>query len=178
MISERLHLPQGEIELILWDEHGIHEHRLHKNLIVNAGAVLLAGMLMGASGTTLTHLAIGRGVGNGTQNAPESAKPSATQLREEAYRTPLTTATYADLNNASGLTVVRGERSNKVIFAAELGVTGLGTVPITEAGLFGGANANARNGGEMFNWVVFPVINKPDAMNLTFRWSLTFPVQL
>lgn len=154
-------LPEGE---------ALVAERHMKNLIVNRASVLMAKrMRPNASwGAGITHLELGTGVGTGTTQAPQAEASSQAALRTPLLRKAI--ATWTCLDGAGNPTATDTNVIQYTTTLAENEAIGA----LVEMGLFGG-DATAENGsGYMFNYKVFPVINKDNTMQLTIVWKVTF----
>lgn len=146
-----------------------------KNLIVNQASVLMAQrMAPGDLGTAgIGYLALGTGVGTGTQAAPQTEDPTLLALRQEVFRKAITSWTYLD---ATGKAVASPPNGTGVIQFTTTFAVNEANYAITEMGLFGGTASGSANSGSLFNFKVFPVWNKTSALNasLTIIWTITF----
>lgn len=138
---------KGSMTAILTKEDGTVETRFKDNIIVNGGFDFIADAIGKAASrpNAMSHIAVGVG----------TASPSAadTTLGSELVRAA---AAYAHATGTKVFTFT-------VTFAA-----GVGTGPITEAGVF-----NAASNGTMLDRVTFGVINKAPADTLQVTFSFT-----
>jgi hypothetical protein len=119
-------------------------------------------------GAGIGYLEVGTGYGTGTSQAPQPENSAQTQLRVPAARKAITSWTNLDSNgNATA------SDTNVIQFTTtflENDVTGA----LVEMGLFGGDATATIGSGQMFNYKVFPAINKDNTMQLTFVWKVTW----
>lgn len=113
------------------------------NLIVSTGKAYAAARLVGTSVPVMTHMAVGTGT--------TSAASANTSLETETARELLTSSTVS---------------AATVTYTAEFG-PGVGTGPITEAGIF-----NASSAGTMLCRSKFAVFNKDAADTLYISWAV------
>jgi len=131
----------GEVELKLNDVVVVSK----KNLIVQVGKNFLADAVISSSTTPFNAIAIGRGT--------TAAALADTALQTETLRTSFDSAT----------------RANNVITLVKNYLPGVGTGPISEAGIFN----NATSGGTMLSHIVFTTIGKQDQDRLLLTWTIT-----
>lgn len=155
---------------------------VYANVRMRRSVLLIAELLVNPTADRITHLALGNGIGNGTFALPQEPNTIRETMRQEFNRVPITGIVFDDLENSEGDTFTDGERSNRVRIST--------TVPddesanlITEIALFGGDGADQANGGTIFAWSTFPVIDNrlggdnPEAPQyLFFDWVLKFPL--
>lgn len=125
---------------------------VYKNLVVTSGKEYIAAKL---------HASIS--VVGGVSDVSEMAIGSGTALpmsADLALQTELERVAFSVAPVRTGRTVT--------FTAIFLPTTGLGTRPITEAGIF-----NTDVTPRMLNRVVFPVVNKEDADTLEISWDIT-----
>lgn len=117
-----------------------------KNMVINIGLYHIADQMSDQSQEQMSHAAIGTGT--------TTADPDDTALQTESARVALTSLSKGSDADA-----------NKVTYVADWAV-GVGTGPITEAGIF-----NAADGGIMLSHIVFGVFAKEanDAMRIIWR---------
>lgn len=156
-------------------------HRVHQNVRMR-NAVLLIAERMISTNPSITHLALGNGLGNGTLALPQAADTERSTMRSEFNRVPITSIAFDDLTNDQGDTYSDGVRTNRLLITTEVPLEEC-SEQITEVALFGGTGASATDGGTIFAWSTFPVIDNrlggddPTAPNdLTFSWVLKFPL--
>jgi hypothetical protein len=123
---------------------------VYKNLVVTSGKEYIAAKL---------HASVVGGVSDVSEMAIGSgtALPMSADL---ALQTELERVAFSVAPVRTGRTVT--------FTAIFLPTTGLGTRPITEAGIF-----NTDVTPRMLNRVVFPVVNKEDADTLEISWDIT-----
>lgn len=140
---------KGSMTAVLIREDGTTETRFKDNIIVNVGFDFVADAIGKAAGRpgVMSHIAVGQGV------AP--AAPGDSALGAELARVA---ATYAHTAGTKVFTF-------QTTFAA-----GVGTGPITEAGV-----VNAAAAGILLDRVVFAVINKgvADTLQVTFSFTMS-----
>jgi hypothetical protein len=131
----------GEVELKLNDVVVVSK----KNLIVQVGKNFLANAVISSSTTPFNAIAIGSGT--------TAAALADTALQTEILRTSFDSAT----------------RANNVVTLVKNYLPGVGTGPISEAGIFN----NAISGGTMLSHIVFTTIGKQDQDRLLLTWTIT-----
>jgi hypothetical protein len=157
--------------------------RVQRNIRSRYSLLLLAQLFVDPAATpSVTHLAIGSGIGNGTLALPQAPSSTRASMYNEVARVPVTSRSYLDLINAEGDTFSDGVRSNRVNVHTEVALED-GEHLITEIALFGGVGAELEEGGTLFAWATFPVIDNreggdnPSAPeDLVFDWVLKFPL--
>jgi hypothetical protein len=152
------------------NRESVLEERHEKNLIVaNASVFMAKRMRPGTSwGSGIGYLEVGTGYGTGTPQAPQAENSTQTALRQPAARKAITSWTNLD----SGGNPTASD-TNIIQFTTtflENDVTGA----LVEMGLFGGDATSALGSGQMFNYKVFPSINKDNTMQLTLVWKVTW----
>lgn len=138
------------------------------NLVVDRMYLLLARLAANQSIAGISKFAVGSGVGNGTLAAPEAPRADGISLRSETQRYDLAGVTFDDISAEIEGTISDGQYTNRLVFTGVV-LGSLSDPNITELGLFGGPSASI-----LTNWVTFPVIEKPDNLDLTFRWTILF----
>ena len=140
---------KGSMTAVLIKEDGTTETRFKDNIIVNVGFDFIADAIGKPASRpgVMSHIAVGQGVA--------AAAAADTALGTELARVA---ATYAHTTGTKVFTF-------QTTFAA-----GVGTGPITEAGVI-----NAASGGILFDRVVFAVINKgaADTLQVTFSFTMS-----
>jgi hypothetical protein len=137
----------GELEVLLYGADGkIKERRVVKNLVVDAGEVIIAQAMANESPTLPSHMAIG------TSNTAVDGTQTALQ-GTELDRNALTSTT----------------RSTSSVTYQASWAAGDGTGTIEEAGLFDAASA-----GNMFARALTGTIVKGASDALTINWTVTF----
>ena len=179
-ISAYLHRGEGLEFVPLSDEPGhgyfriphkaILLERHAKNLIVTKASQLMAKrMRPGTSwGAGITHLEVGTGFGTGTAQNPQPENSAQTALRQPLARKAITSWT-----NLDGSGNPAGSDTN-VLQLTTTFVENEANGALVEMGLFGGDATSTLGSGFMFNYKVFPAINKDNTMQLTLVWKLTF----
>jgi hypothetical protein len=147
-ITEYIAGVTGEVTFILKDADGNIKKTVSYNLVVDTGFdVIVDSIFKTASRPATSHyIALGTGV--------TAADAGDVALQTELERLA---GTYAHTPGTKTCTITK-------LFAA-----GVATGAITEAGLF-----NAASSGNMFDRVVFSVINKGAADTLTAIFTITF----
>ena len=135
---------KGDLHIIHKMEDGSVKEYDYKNLVVHTGKSLIASRLVDAADAVISHMAVGTA----------TALPVSTN-----------TALGAEIGRAVLLSTARVE--NVVTYTANF-APGVGTGPLTEAGLFNDATT-----GIMLSRTVYPVINKGALDELTVIWNLT-----
>lgn len=156
-------------------------YRLHTNLRMRRSLLLITHRLI-ADTPGITHLALGNGVGNGTLALPQEPNTERSTIRGEFNRVAITSIDFDDLTNLEGDTFSDGARSNRLLVETLVPLEAASDL-ITEVALFGGAGADQADGGTIFAWSTFPVIDNreggtdPEApKDLSFDWVLKFPL--
>lgn len=146
MITDSLHT-SGTISLVLTGPNGeVKSSQTVPNLIVTSGKNFSALRMSGTTAGVMSHMAVGT-----SSSAPI---PANTTLGTEIGRVALVTA--------------GGVVSDNIISHSGVFGPGVGTGPITEAGIF-----NASSGGIMLNRAIFSVVNKDALDSLTINWAVT-----
>lgn len=155
---------------------------VHTNVRMRRSVLLLAELLVNPTADRITHLALGNGIGNGTLALPQEPNTIRETMRQEFNRVPISGIVFDDLENTEGDTFTDGERSNRVRISTTVQDIECANL-ITEIALFGGDGADQVNGGTIFAWSTFPVIDNrlggdnPEApQDLFFDWVLKFPL--
>jgi hypothetical protein len=148
----------------------IEVERHMKNLIVTKASVFMAKRMRGGTswGAGIGYLEVGTGVGSGTTQSPQAESAAQTALRTPLLRKAITSWTCLDTDGdptASDTNVV--QYTTTFTEAEAIGA-------IVEMGMFGGDATTTNGSGFMFNYKVFPVINKDDTMQLTIVWKVTY----
>lgn len=144
-----------------------------KNLVTQQASILLAQLAKGGCATGITHIAVGTGIGNGTESEPEEGNVHMTTLRNEIARKRVT-ITYNTSAEFSFPCNNGTSRTNVLDVAVEFD-NSEAVGPLTEMGIFAGESAtDSLNTGDLINFKVFPVWNKPDNATLKWIWRLNF----
>jgi hypothetical protein len=179
-MNSRAALRQGNA-VAIW--RGNELLRVQQNIRSRYSVLLLAELLVSPALTpSITHLALGSGIGNGTLALPQAPSTSRPTMYNEVARVPITTIDFDDLANLEADTFSDESRTNRILVHTEVGIVD-GEHLITEIALFGGNGASAANGGTIFAWSTFPVIDNrtggdnPSAPeDLVFDWVLKLPL--
>ena len=123
------------------------------NNIVLSGRDLVAKLFINEKISPISHVAVGTGTAN--------VNPNDTKLNAELFRKAIT-----QIDPTRNIETINGRR--KVTISAELDFNEAGG-SLTEAGLF-----NAKDGGVMYNRVVFSAIEKTTDFKLTLIWEILF----
>lgn len=138
-------LARGDLEIIAYrGRTGKTERFLIKNLFTDAGLAYLAARAAGEAVDVISHMALGIGT------TPAAGTDGALESEIAGSRVPVT------------ISGVGAER----LYTATFG-EGVGSGPVTEAGLF-----NAATAGMMTNRSVFGVKNKEPEDVFTINWTL------
>lgn len=151
-------------------EGSLVAERHMKNLIVNKASVFMAKrMRPGTSwGAGITYLEVGTGVGTGTTQAPQPESPTQTALRVPLFRKLISSWTCLDTNGDP-----TSDDTNVVQYTTTF-TEAEAVGALVEMGMFGGDATATTGSGMMFNYKVFPVINKDGTMQLTIVWKVTY----
>ncbi|WP_334849484.1 hypothetical protein [Nostoc sp.] len=141
------------------------------NFIVYTGRDLVAQLFLGQKIDPVRYLAVG--TGNLAVNPVIDNK-----LQTEVFRKQIKAIDLSkDLSDTPEVTITKEgrdikQKNRKVIISADLDFKEPGdqTYELKEAGLF---NA-AKDGGVMYNRVVFPVVTKTPDFKLTLVWEIIF----
>lgn len=169
MPSEIINKPSsGEIFAVMQYADGRKEERHFKNLIVENCALLIAEFLKSNSASVagIKYLAVGTGVGSGTQAEPEPATVKGTTLQTEVARKAVTVTYNTELS-----TIDDDTRYNVLDVVCTF-AAGEATAALTEMGLFGGDASATAGTGTMINMRRFAVWNKPASASLTLTWRI------
>jgi hypothetical protein len=136
----------GALQIVLTDKDGnVKEQRNVENLVVTVGKNAIADQILASpTFTKPTHMAVGTG--------STAANVADTTLETETARVALATKT----------------RSGNVVTYTATFPAGTGTGALTEAGIF-----DASSSGNMWNRVVYSVINKAAGDSLAISWTTT-----
>lgn len=119
-------------------------------------------------GAGISYLEVGTGVGSGTTQAPQAEQLGQLVLRVPLQRDAVTSWTCLDTSgNPTAL-------DTNVVQYTTTFLNGEANGALVEMGLFGGDSTSALGTGQMFNYKVFPVINKDITMQLTIVWKITY----
>lgn len=136
---------KGNLKIDLFDENqNIKDTRYLKNLVVATGKAHIVARMTSNTTAVMSHMAIG--------SANVNPTTSDTALGTESARVGLASANVV---------------SNTVTYIASYGA-GVGTGPITEAGVFNDAAA-----GTMLCRTRFDVVNKGAADIIVITWNVT-----
>ena len=140
----------GALQIVLTDKDGnIKLDHLTENLVVDTGLAYIAGRMVDASASVMSHMAVGTG--------STAAADTDTALNTELARVALTTTTLVTTNVAN----------DAVEYVGTFGA-GVATGALVEAGLL-----NAGSGGVMMTRTVFGVVTKAADDILTITWRVT-----
>lgn len=148
MLNENIKA-QGQLEIVLRDgDNNIKTTLNVPNLVVTMGKSYIASRIASNTANVMSHMEIGT----------NATVPDATN----------TTLGFAVANSRTALNVSGGTvSSTQVVYTAVFGA-GVGTGPLTEAGIF-----NAASVGSMLCRTTFPLVNKDVSDSLTISWKLT-----
>lgn len=136
---------KGNLKIDLLDENqNIKDTRYLKNLVVATGKAHITARMTSNTTAVMSHMAIG--------SANVTPTTSDTALGTESARVALDSANVV---------------SNTVTYVATYGA-GVGTGPVTEAGVF-----NAGSSGTMLCRTRFDVVNKGAADIIVITWNVT-----
>lgn len=148
MLKDKLGI-RGRVHIELFDTEGkLKDERFVKNAVTAFGDAHVAECLTDNSATYMGWMAVGTGTG-GT-----------TTLNNESDRNALTSTTQGS-----------GGSDNDVVYVGDWAAADA-TAALTEAGIFNNATAGG-NGGVMFVYATFSVINKGAADTLKITWTVT-----
>jgi hypothetical protein len=144
MLTESISV-RGNLKIDLFDENqNIKDTRHLKNLVVATGKAHITARMTSNTTAVMSHMAIG--------SANVAPTTSDTALGTETARVALDSANVV---------------SNTVTYVATYGA-GVGTGPITEAGIFNNAST-----GTMLCRTRFDVVNKGAADFIVITWNVT-----
>jgi len=144
MITESITV-KGNLNVVLYDQNkNVKDTREVKNLVVASGKNYIANRMTSNANAIMSHMAVGSG-----NVSPTTAD---TALGSETARIALDSTTLAG-NNITYVTT----------FSA-----GVGTGPITEAGIFNNSSA-----GTMLCRTRFDVVNKSNTDIVVITWNVT-----
>jgi hypothetical protein len=148
----------------------VFTERHAKNLIVSEGSLLVAKRMRPSTswGAGLSHLEVGTGFGTGTAQAPQ-----AENVAQGTLRVPLARKAITSWTNLTSGGAPTGSDTN-ILQITTTFIESEANGGIVEMGLFGGDATTTLGSGFMFNYKVFPVLNKNNTMQLTLVWKLTF----
>lgn len=152
------------------------------NVRMRDSLLTLVDRLITGTEAGITHLALGDGIGTGTLALPQAPNANRHLMFNEIHRLAVDSVVFDDLLNEQGDTYSDGTRTNRVLVSTEVPLAQCSTL-ITEVALFGGAGASDPEGGTIFAWSTFPVIDNRDGgtdpeapKDLSFDWVLKFPL--
>ena len=135
----------GQLTIDIFDKDKTKKDtRIVKNLVVQMGKEYIASRMIDVSQPAMSHMSVGYGT-----TVPVSTN---NELDNEGARVALTSSS----------------RANNVVTYVATFDEGIGSGPITEAGIF-----NAGVDGTMLARTSFPVVNKGDFDIITITWSIT-----
>jgi hypothetical protein len=144
MITESITI-KGSLNIVVFDQNNnVKDTRDIKNLVVASGKNYIANRMTSNANVIMSHMAIGSG------NA--SPTTSDTTLGSEDTRIPLDSTTLT---------------GNTITYVTTYGA-GVGTGPITEAGIF-----NDPTAGTMLCRTRFDVVNKANTDVVVITWNVT-----
>ena len=148
MLNENIKA-QGQLEIVLRDSKNNIKSTLNvPNLVVTVGKSYIASRISSNTANVMSHMEIGT----------NATVPDATN----------TTLGFPVANSRTALNISGGTvTSTQVVYTAVFGA-GVGTGPLTEAGIF-----NAASVGLMLCRTTFPLVNKDVSDSLTISWKLT-----
>lgn len=145
MIKDHITL-RGSLDVVLRDKNGnVRDHRVVRNLVVDAGLNLICDRLVGTSESVMSHMAVG------TDSTAAAAGDTALGAQLSA-------------REALDSAVVSG---SAVTYVATF-EAGKSTGAVSEAGIF-----NAASAGTMLCRTTFPVVNKAADDTLSITWTIT-----
>lgn len=130
------------------------------NIIVSTISTYMAGLIQGAYTGAYLFFALGTG--------SQTPTPSITVLVNE-YTRQQAQIQFVDSNNVISLTP-----TNIILVSASWSQGQLGTVGLTEFGIFGGTNANLTNGGLMLDYVAHNLISIDPSIGISRKLYFTF----
>jgi hypothetical protein len=131
-----------------------------KNIITVPISTLVAGLLKGEYAGNFSFWAVGTG--------QQASSPYLTNLVAE-YNRKQVAINFVDNNNAVSTTP-----TNRLIMTISWAKGELGTVQLTEFGLFSGTGASAPNGGLMLDYVPHAPISLDSTLSLSRKIYFTF----
>lgn len=158
---------RGQLTLRLTNQigHVIQERQYH-NRIVTSGRMLVAqmfgGVISGAPPTPVTHMAVGIGAADPSDDDTELVAP-------RGARNPIAAPQYISFEEATPGTAEKVKRVRVALTAVFDYDEANGREPLREAGVF-----TAETGGVMYNRVVFEPVTKTRAFKLTLLWDIIF----
>lgn len=184
--KEKTSALRGEVFLSLEGQETLH----YKNIIVRDASILLARLAKSNGEPThgLFMLALGTGQLGWDPMNPPAATDTQRSLYTEIARKPFVETNFIDSSGA-----VSAIPTNIVDFTAQFGPSEA-VGPLVEMGLIGGDVVNniavrnpvlpangtydptvdTTNLDTLFNYLTFPVLNKPNGLTLTLTWRITF----
>ena len=148
MITENIKTT-GKLHIVLRDTYGrVKFEKVLANLVVSGGKNVIASRLTGAVTPVMSSMALGTG------NVAATSSDASLGAEIPASRQPLVIAGGTSL-------------SNVITYSATFSA-GVGTGPLTEAGIF-----NDSVAGSMLCRTTFTVVNKDALDSLTIVWKIT-----
>jgi hypothetical protein len=135
-------------------------HRRGRNMVLRAGATLIANLLTGAGGAKAVDT---MGIGFATEPGGAEATaltppPASANIPAVALRTALTTSAFQVVTDQAGVVQVK----IGAVFSPTQELT-----DVTEAGLL--------SGDTLYNQVIFEPVALHVGQNVTFFWQIDFP---
>jgi hypothetical protein len=176
VVQDRIEM-RGQLRLCLTDQAGrVVQERQYHNRIVTSGRMLVAemfsGVTSGAPPTAVTHMAVGTGATDPTDDDKNLLEPrplAPPGAAQRGARKPITVEEPEPFEEAvpgTGDKVKRVRVSLSAVFDYN---EANGGEPLREAGVF-----TAEAGGVMYNRVVFEPVIKTSAFKLTLLWDIIF----
>lgn len=147
-----------------YDEQGniveVIETEPKKNIITTPISTLIAGLIKGDYAGNNSFWAVGTG--------SQASSPFLTALVSEFNRKQVTIS-YVDSNNTITTTP-----TNRILMNVSWAKGELGTVTLTEFGIFSGTNASQASGGLMLDYVPHAPISMDSTLSLARKIYFTF----
>jgi hypothetical protein len=152
--------PQGHLLLVVRERGVTVARRQGTNMVLRAGATLIAQLFAGAGGAkAIDTVGIGFATEPGGAEATAlTAPPASANIPPSALRTALTADAFQVVTDQPGVVQVK----IAPVFAPTQELT-----DVTEAGLLSGTT--------LYNQVIFEPVALHVGQNLTFFWQIDFP---
>lgn len=138
----------------------IEERPLTKNIITTPISTLVAGLILGEYSGNNSFWAVGTGA--------QTSSPFLSQLVAEFARKQVSIG-FVDLNNAATATP-----TGRIVMTASWAKGELGTVTLTEFGIFSGTGASQSDGGLMMDYVPHQPISLDSTLSLSRKIYFQF----
>jgi hypothetical protein len=161
VMERRAAFARGRLQLVVRDADGaILAERRARNLVLQAGAEIVASLFAGADGARpVDNVMVGFGVDGADVGATTLTPPADDSIHESELRSPVMKDDFAVVTDPDSRTV---RVSVATIFHPTVELA-----DVTEAGLLAG--------DRLYNQVVFEPVTLRPGQDVTFFWEIDFP---